>query len=348
MREKMALNTSELSTFCNQSALLLQAGITPAESMRILLEDAKSPGAEKLLKEIYDVCKMGEPFYVALESTKVFPTYVIHMIQMGEESGNLDVCMMSLYNYYEKELTTSENIRSAVTYPFVMIAMMMVVIFVLIGQVMPIFNQVFEELGSEMTGFAASLLTLGNQLNSYSLALILLLVLFLLLYIGAMYTHKGRKIASALLRRFPLTKSFFESIAYERFANGLALCLSSGLDTFGSLDMVKRLVNNAAMEEKIDTCKKAILEGDSFAQALVNAHIFNHLHSQMVGIGFRSGNIDTVLLRIADSYEKETDRKLQTIIAVLEPTLVIILSIIVGMILLSVILPLMGIMTSIG
>ena len=102
------------------------------------------------------------------------------------------------------------------------------------------------------------------------------------------------------------------------------------------------------MQKKIEACKESLQQGSDFPEALASSAIFNNLHSQMVAVGFKSGNIDSVLRKIADSYEKETDRRIQSIISVLEPTLVIILSVIVGLILLSVILPLMGIMASIG
>ena len=141
---------------------------------------------------------------------------------------------------------------------------------------------------------------------------------------------------------------FYESVACERFASGMALTLGSGMDTYSSLDMVASLVSNEKMKQKILSCKESIHAGANFAEALTGAGIFNHLYSQMVSVGFRSGNVDVVLKKIADRYEENTNRKLQSIIVVLEPRLVIILSVIVGLILLSVILPLMGIMTSIG
>ena len=126
------------------------------------------------------------------------------------------------------------------------------------------------------------------------------------------------------------------------------MTFSSGIDTYTSLEMVAELVGNPRMREQILQCQERLHKGDNLSEALVESQIFSNVHSRMVAIGFRSGNIDTVMQKIADSYEKETDERMQSIISVLEPTLVIILSIIVGLILLSVILPLMGIMSSIG
>ncbi len=348
MKIKRTLNNAEIATFCSQTAMLFQAGITPAESMRILLGDATSEGSKEVITQILDVCKVGDPFGKALASTNVFPDYVIQMVTLGEESGNLEECMTSLASYYEKEDNISSNIRSAIAYPMIMIVMMVTVIFVLISKVMPIFEQVFRELGSEMTGFAGSLLNLGNSLNQYSLILIICIVFLFALYLFCTKTGAGRKHTAHVLQRLPLTKKLYADIASQRFAGSLAVCLGSGIDVYHSLDITKKLVDSKQMEAKIDLCKSTLSAGSGFAEALIHSKIFSRLYSQMVGVGFKSGNADVVLRQIADGYEKSTDRRMHNLISILEPTLVIILSVIVGLILLSVILPLMGIMASIG
>lgn len=348
MKDKRQLSNAEIASFCSQMALLFQAGITPVKGLTILLSDVQSDSGKKVLNDILEVCRIGNPFHEGLSAAAVFPQYVLHTVKLGEESGNLDNCMLSLANYYEKEENIADSIKNAVTYPFIMIIMMLAVIFVLVSRVMPIFNQVFIELGSEMTGFAASLLSLGNNLNRYSLLLLILICVLLAFYFLATRTSTGKKLSGKLFNIFPPTRSFYSSVASERFARGMALALTSGMDTYESLDLISNLVGNKIMQEKITVCKQQLIEGANFSEALCSSNIFNNLYSQMVEVGFKSGNIDVVLSKIADSYEKNTDRKIQSIISVLEPTLVIILSIIVGLILLSVILPLMGIMASIG
>lgn len=348
MNKKKKLSNIEIASFCNQTALLFQAGITPADSIRILYNDAKSPEGKALLKEILDVCKKGEPFHSALSATECFPDYVIHMVSLGQESGNLDVCMLSLAAYYEKEDQISDNIRSAISYPLIMIMMMLTVIFVLISKVMPIFEQVFNELGSEMTGFAASLLNLGDSLNRYSMFILLILCVLLLIYMLCTKTATGRRFITGFLQTFPLTKGFYHSLACGRFARSMAICFGSGMDVFSSLDITYPLVENTLMQQKIKNCKSLFKKGSSFPEALMKSNIFSNLYSQMIAAGFKSGNVEAVFKKIAEDHERNTDKKMQSIISVLEPTLVIILSIVVGLILLSVILPLMGIMASIG
>lgn len=348
MRTYKSLTNAEIASFCSQMALLFQSGIAPADSANIMSRDTQNKSAKELLDQIRDTCRHGEAFHTALATTGVFPDYVVHTIALGEESGNLDNCLNSLAAYYEKEDSIAENVKGAVSYPFIMILMMLAVIFVLISNVMPIFNQVFVELGSEMTGFAASLLQLGDTLNRYSLILLILFAILSICFLFVSRTRIGRRMVNQFFNAFPLTRSFYESVASERFASGMSLALSSGMDIYTSLDMVSNLVGNKQMCNKIAACKKSIREGASLSEALNASGIFNHMYTQMIAIGSKSGNVDAVLRKIAAHYQKTTDRKIQSFTAFLEPTLVIILSVIVGLILLSVIMPLIGIMTSMG
>lgn len=348
MSKQIKLSNAEIASFFNQAALLFQAGFTPRDAMSILYNDCKNDEGKVIYKQIFDACSEGEPFNKALADTGLFPQYVLSMIALGEESGNLDDCMISLSDYYEKEEVIHDSVKSAVRYPMIMILMMLIVIFVLIGKVMPIFEQVFEELGSEITGFAASLLSMSGILNRYSVVLVAILCLIAVIYFLSVKTSYGKNVVYKVLNAIPITRDFYDSVACGRFASGLAIALSSGMDTYTSLDMVSQLIGNRRMEEKISVCSSMLKDGSNFAEALTESGIFSNLHSQMIAVGFKSGNIDTVLRKISDNYEKETMQKIQRIISGLEPTLVIILSLIVGLILLSVILPLMGIMTSIG
>lgn len=348
MEKQKTLSNMEIASFCRQTALIIKAGITPAEGMDILAHDTYDSQGQALINRIGEICKQGEPFYQAMESTGVFPNYVVKLTALGEESGNLDDVLTSLAVYYEREQSISESIKSAVTYPLIMIAMMFVVIVVLIVKVLPIFQQVFIQLGTEMTPLASSLLSVGNTLSKYAIGITLLLFILIGACLILYRTKSGRAKITHFFSRFPLTKGFYEKVAAGRFASGLYLAFTSGMDTYQSLDMISEIVENEQMRAKIDICKKELDQDSNLPEALVKAEIFSKLHSRMVAIGFRSGSIDAVMKQISQSYEAETDRQINKIISVIEPTLVILLSVIVGIILLSVLLPLMGIMSSIG
>ena len=348
-KEKVKKLTSyEIASFCRQIALLMKAGISPAEGIDILMEDSSDASGKKILSSISQVLSSGEKFHVALNMSGVFPEYVVHMVTIGEESGNMDVVMESLADYYEREDNIRSNIKSAVSYPLIMIFMMLAVVLVLVIKVLPIFDQVFAQLGTNMSGFSQSLLNAGNLLNKYSAVLVIIIAAIALLSIYIYFTDQGKNAFKKLLFHMRFTKKVMEELESERFASGMVLTLSSGMDTYEGLSLVKKLVQTESMKKKIEDCRTLLLDGDSFPEALEKSKIFTSFYSQLISVGFKSGSMDRAMKQIADRFEHETERKIFSLISVLEPTLVIVLSIIVGMILMSVILPLLGIMTTIG
>ena len=342
------LSSEELASFCSQIAILLHAGITPVEGIRILLSDTEDPDSKKLLQQISDEISKGHNFSESLEIVGVFPPYLLSTINLGEEAGSIDDVMSSLADYYERETEIADSIKSAITYPLIMIGMMFVIIIILITKVLPIFNQVFTQLGSEITGFAASLMHLGATINNYSILFGGILVALFLIYLFFSKTEVGRKSWHKFSSNFFLTKKFNEEIAIGRFAGGMALAISTGLDTFSGLDLAKGLVENKNISAKIDICRKAIEKGDSLAEGLKEAAIFSNVNNRMIAVGVKTGETDVIMKKIADEYEKKSEKKMGDIVSVIEPTLVIVLSVIVGLILLSVILPSMGIMANLG
>jgi len=348
MQKKNMLNNLEISSFCSQTAMIFQAGITPVEGMSLLIADMKTADGRKLYQTIYDVCSTGDTFHHAVLSTGVFPDYVLNMISLGEASGNLDTVMQSLAAYYEREEEISRSISDAIRYPLIMIIMMFAIIIVLMTKVLPVFRQVFRQLGGDMSSISMTLLQIGTQINRYSIIFLFLLFLILILYIWSLHSEKGHRLFSSLWYHIWFTRNFYNNIAAERFASGLALALGSGLDTFHSLDLTQHLIDHPVLQKKIIQCKSDVENGASFTEALASTGIFSNFYMRMISIGCRTGSADIIMRKIAEEYDQENSRHLQSVISILEPVLVIILSLIIGLILLSVILPLLGIMSSIG
>lgn len=348
MKKGNQLTNLEIASFCEQMAMIMKAGITPKDGLAILLSDTKDESTKQILQTLLKSSALGETFTTSVRESGVFPEYVVNMIAIGEETGRMDDVMQSLSEYYEHEDNISESIRSAITYPFIMIVMMLIIIAVIISEVLPLFNQVFIQLGTQMDGFSGSLLRLGESLQTYSLIFFGILLLLVIFYFYVTKTASGKALLLKIASKIGPLKNFYDSVAYGRFASGMSLMLSSGMGIYQSLDMVSHLAGDAAMEEKINRCRNYINEGDGFAEALQKEHFFNNLYSRMIALGVKTGNLDSILGKIAHIYEEETDKKIRNFISVLEPTLVISLSLVVGLILLSVILPLLSIMTSIG
>lgn len=349
MKTKLTpLNNTEIAAFCSQMAMIIKAGISTDEGIMIMMEDMKNPDTQSILQTISGGLMAGLPFSEALKTSGVFPSYLIEMVRLGELSGKLDDVLDSLTVYYSREESIAKGIKSAVTYPLIMIGMMVVIIVVLMVQVMPVFNQVFTMLGTEMTGFAGAVLNAGSVMSRYAAVFIAILALLAggLFYLSK--TEKGRKHFSHFIVHFALTRRLNEKIALSRFANGLSMTLSSGLNPDQCLDLVDSITDHPVLKAKIVCCRQAMTEGESFPAALHQAKLFSGIYDRILAIGDKSGNMDDAMNRIAVRYSDEVDDAIEHMLSILEPTLVAIISIIVGLILLSVMFPLLGIMSNIG
>lgn len=337
----------EISSFCGQIALILKSGISSLEGLIIMNEDSSSAEEKKVLEAVISSMQETGNLYEALDSLKIFPSYMIHMVHIGEETGTLDEVMVALQNHYEREDSIDKSIRSSVTYPMIMTGMMAVVIIVLLVKVMPIFNQVFIQLGTEMTGFSRALMNVGTAINRYSAIFILILVVLAGFGFYSMYTAKGKIRIRNLGYKFKFSRTICEEIAACRFASGMALTLGNGLNPERSLELVASLSDDPVFQKKLERCKQEVDEGNDISHALATSGMFTGVYATMVSIGSKTGTVDQVMEQVARLYQEDVDTRMNNILAVLEPTLVVLLSLIVGVILLSVMLPLMGIMSGI-
>ena len=341
------LSNMELSAFCGQTALILKSGISALEGLNIMLEDAENRDEKALLDMLINNMQESGSLYTSMEQIGLFPAYMLHMVRIGEETGTLDEVMEALKTHYEREESISRSIRSAVTYPMIMTGMMIIVVLVLLIKVLPVFNQVFMQLGTEMTGFSRALMNMGGIISNYYLFFIILLVLLAAFALYGTRTDSGRTLFRKLGYKLPAARKTFEETAVCRFAGGMALTLSSGLNPEHSMELVNNLNEDPFFQKKLDKCQKLIDEGEDLSRALYESGIFTGMYARMASVGGKTGSMDKVMDEIASLCQDEIDSRMNNALAVLEPTLVIILSMIVGVILLSVMLPLMGIMSGI-
>lgn len=340
------LSSMEVSAFCSQMAMILRSGIFIMEGISIMLEDTMDPEERALLVQVDRTLQETGIFHEALRGTGAFPEYMLQMVRIGEETGKLDDVLTALSVYYDREASIAQNIKNAVTYPLIMVFMMLLVILVLVTKVMPIFDQIFRQLGNEMTGFSKAVLDLGTAINRYSamLAVLVILLAAAALYFGK--SQKGRRQFRSFAVHISFIRPFMEKLEACRFANGMSLTLSSGMSPEECIKLTSGLIGEEGFSRKLDICREAIENGLELGEAFTKAEIFTGVYSRMASIGDRTGALDETMQEIADRYQEEIDLRFTRIITALEPALVIILSLVVGMILLSVMLPLMGIMSS--
>ena len=344
MSKNKTLSASELSTFSGQLAMTVKTGIPISESMMILKEDAETQAAEKLFGEILDKVELGQDLASSLKDAGVFPSYMIQMIEIGQTSGRLDQVLASLEMYYEREDNLRKSIKSAITYPAIMLCILIAVILVLVIKVLPIFNEVFLSLGGEMSSLAVGAMNLGEAISKYSIILIAIVAAIVIILIIMRLTAGGRAAMSKMGQR--IFKKLSSKMESGKFASGMALMLASGVDINRAVELTLPLVKNPEMVKKVSELNTMMEQGKSFTDCVQMVGIFTGMQARVLGLGFRSGNLDDVMEQIAENYEDEIDNRLDNLISVIEPTMVAILCVIVGLILLSAMLPLLGVMTS--
>ena len=326
-KKQQKLSNLECASFCSQMTMVLHAGFPAVEGVSLLLEDAKDVQEKAILQVMYDEMINTGLLYPALEKTGVFPDYLLSMVKIGEETGTLDDVMNGLTHHYEREDEIEKSIKSALTYPLIMVAMMIAVIVILLTKVMPVFEQVFRQLGRQMTGFSGGMLALGKTISNYAIVFIAIAAVIVGVFVYFAKSSRGRRAFAGFSRKMHLFHGLYDKIAACRFADSLYLTLKSGQNPQKGLEFADELIADK-----------------NFSTAVGGAGIFEGLYERMLVISGKTGETDETLETIARQYEREIDQRMSSYIAILEPTLVIILSVIVGMILLSVILPLMGIM----
>lgn len=342
----MKITNQELAIFCKQLALIQSYGISLYEGFSLLVEDAKNKETKAVLTAICQELEQGKSLYEALSSISLFPDYMLKMIYIGEISGRQDEVLTSLATYYQRFYDLHESIKSAIRYPCIMIVLMCVVIMMIFTTILPIFQQVFNQLGKELTGFSKTMVTFGTICSHYMYVLVMLFIGIILLYIFVTKTKFGKSKQQKIVAFLPITKSLSIKIATSKFASGVAVALSSGLDIEESVEMASSLVEHPLVTKKLEICKQVLKEEHDFSKALKQSQLFLGIYAQLLTVSIKTGHIDTIFKEVASRFDEEINEKIIHIVNIIEPTLVIVLSLIVGIVLVSIMLPLIGIMAN--
>lgn len=350
MSEKTAkiYSYQELSAFCLQMSLLLKAAIPLEEGLSIMAEDAATREEKELLIFLSEEVELGEPFFSAMEKSEAFPSYVVRMAKLGQQTGTLDQMMASLAVYYEKEFYMMRNIKNALTYPVIMVFMLLIILFVLFTKVMPIFEDVYEQLGAEISPISKTAMQLGGMFSGFALVIGAVLAIVLLVFYLMNKSGKKLNLAEQLIDRFKRSSKIALAVANRRFTAVLALTLRSGMELEKGLELAADLVENSKVKEQIEGCRGNLESGMNYYEAMKQTGLFSGFHVQMIKVGNRSGCLDTVMEEISDNYEQQADTSIDNMISRFEPTLIAVLAVSVGLILLSVMLPLVGVLSAIG
>lgn len=346
-RNNGILPAGEVATFCRQMSLIMEAGIPIYDGIESLVESVEDDKAREAFLDIEEVIKKTGSLYKAVEEVGFFPGYMVNMIRIGEETGKLDDILKSLSVYYEREDRTKKTIKSAVSYPIILVCMMSAVILVLVTKVMPIFEDIFLNLGTNMSKTGAGIMNLGFVIGN--VALIIIAVVLLVIIAAVVLKKMGKQNTLLKIARVvPGVKKLGRNMASGKFAEVMGMMLSSGYSLEKALELAPDIVEDEDVKAKIQECGKLVKEGVSFPDALSKIDMFTKMQSRIVSVGFKAGRLDSVMEKISAEYDEAVEDGIDKTVGYIEPCLVAVLSLVIGGILISVMLPLATIMSSIG
>ena len=347
-KHRLFVPREELSTFCEQVSLVQKSGIPLHEGIEMMQDGAQGRRIEPLLAGLAKEMAGNIPLSDAMQKTGGFPPYLVQMARVGERSGNLDHVMDGLADFYAKDADLRRKLRSALVYPAVLAVMMSAVIVLIIIRVLPLFKEILTSFGGQMPAFSNGLLRFGLFLREQWLmvgvaVIVLIIVLALFWKSGA-----GRRLRDRIVLNGPVVGPLYQRIYAARFSQAMAYLLRSGVDMDSALSMTEAVMDNQVVSARIGTLRSEVAAGKDLFDALGNARLFPRLFVRLLALGNRTGDLDGVMAKVAASYESEVDAQLTRFSGVVEPLLVVVLSVIVGGILLSVMLPLVEIISAVG
>ena len=339
-----------LAIFCRELNQLYRSGISMSEGLAMLRDGEKDRSLKQALSDMYRyMTEEYDTLAAAMEKTKVFPPYMVDVLALAEQTGRLEDSLRSLSKHYDRQVQMANNLRAALTVPLTLFLVMVAVIILLITQVLPIFDRVFSQLGVKMGGVAVSMMQLGQTLSKAGTGILAAVVLLAAVIITTILVPSMRqKAAQWFLARFG-DKGLFGQMQAARFASALSLGISSGLSIDEAVNMAARICGDSpSIQKHMLACKESLDKGKGTANALAASSLFPDRECRLVSLAEAAGTLPEVLSDMAERQEEASLRKIDRLVGAIEPSIVVLTSVMAGVILLSVMLPLMGLLGSMG
>jgi type IV pilus assembly protein PilC len=344
-----AVTIKDKAIFSRQFAVLINAGVAMVRGLGVLSDQCPNPKLKKALQEISADVQQGTNLSEAMRKhPHCFDGLYTSMVQAGEVGGVLDEVMNRLSKLLEDVARLQNQIKSAMTYP---VAVGIIAITIFLGMcifLLPIFANIFAELNAQLPPFTAFMIGISNFLRSpYVLILVLAIVVFLFAYRQYYKTRVGRETMDRFFLKMPLFGDLIQKTATARFCRTFGALSRSGVPILTSLEIVRDTAGNQVIANAIDEARKEVQTGGMISLALQREKVFPVMAIQMISIGEETGEIDTMLMKVADFYEDEVEQAVKALTSIMEPIMIVVLGGMVGSILVAMYLPIFGIMDAI-
>ena len=329
----------DLSVFSRQFATMINSGLSLIRALNILAQQTDNPELARILGEVRSAVEQGRSLSVALAEHEAFPKLYVAMVRAGETAGMLDAVLLRIAETLEKDLELRRRIKSAMTYPVVVLILAVLLTTVMLIFIVPTFTGMFESLGGELPLPTKLLVALSAVIRKFWYVLAFLPVIAWKAFTTARKQENVRFQLDRFKLKVPVFGILFHKIAIARFSRNFGTLLHAGVPILTALEITAETVNNGVMSNAINDVKMSVKEGASVAKPLGTHDIFPPMVVQMIAVGEETGAIDTMLTKIADFYDSEVTAMTESLTAMLEPLMIAVLGGIVGSMVIALYMP---------
>ncbi|MEZ5332292.1 MAG: type II secretion system F family protein [Thermoanaerobaculia bacterium] len=335
------INTKRLAIFTRQFSVMLDAGLPLVQCLEILGEQEEHKKFREIIQNVRSDVESGASLSEAMgKHPAAFDNLYVAMVAAGEAGGILDIILQRLSIYLEKAYKLKNQIKTALIYPTMVISIAILVVYVILWKVIPVFTQLYAGFGTELPFLTRIIVQASQFVGRFGPLLIIGLIILFFALRAYHRTHRGRRVIDGLLLKVPVIGELLRKVAVARFSRTLSTLTSSGVPILDGLEITARTSGNAIIEDAIMAVRRSVEEGKTLAGPLRETKVFPPMVVQMIHVGEQTGALDTMLSKIADFYEDEVDTAVQGLVKLLEPIMIVFLGVIIGTIVAAMYLPL--------
>ena len=330
----------DLSVFCRQFVSITQAGVPMKEALQMLSEQTENKWLKRAISEVLLSVEKGNTLAASMRGqSDIFPPMLINMVEAGENSGSLEMAFSRMAVQFEKEAKLKATIRKATIYPIILIIAAIGVVAVMLLFVIPIFIDMFADLDVEMPGITMWVMNTSEWMTEHWYMILGLIILVIVAYKMIYKTEQGRLAIDRVKMKMPLFGKLTVKTACAQFARTMSTLLSSGISTIDALETVSKIVNNIHYTNALLKAREEVMKGIPLSEPLTASKIFPPMVCHMTGIGEETGNIEDMLEKLADYYDEEVEMTTQSVLAAMEPLIIVFMAVVVGTLVVAVVSP---------
>lgn len=333
----------DMAVFCRQFVSILRAGVSVASVLAMLGQQTSNKKLRAAIREMQADVEKGETLASSMRRhPKIFPAILVNMVSAGEASGNLEESFRQMELYFERSKRTKSKVTSAMIYPCVLIVVMIVVLIVMMTKIIPNFLKTFEDMDAELPKITLGVMAVCEWFKSWWWVPLLVLVALVVGGILFHRTNKGRHFFGWLARKTPVVGNLTVKTACATFCRTMEVLIGSGLTLTDSMDLAASNMGNIYYLEAIRDARALVAEGTPLRESLVRTGIFPPMVSNLVGVGEETGDLQSMMGKVADYYDEEVDEATKKLLNLMEPAIIIFMAVFVVIIVLAIYLPMIN------